>query len=315
MDMIQNESFSQKESRCESAFSSLAPYWHITNNGKEVGVIFSCKEDYEFGMNAVAMIASVFPDITIVTFELMSDHVHLIVSGSRERAVRFFEAFRKKLSNYFTRRGRPIDCNKFKCNQPIGITDLKMIRYEIAYVNRNGFAAVQSETPFSYRWGAGYLYFNWLRRIKYGCGLSEMTYRDKRTVFKTSEDTLPGEWRIYENVILPDSYCNIEFGESLFRDGNQYFSILSKSFEAYSEIAKRLSDRVFLTDNELYPAAVWESKKLFGRDKLNLLAPGEKIEMARIIHSKYNASNEQVRRLLNLDRAIVNELFPMTSRQ
>jgi len=292
------------------AFLGSMPYWHLTNNGNEIGLIFSCQEEYEFGMNAVAMVSAEFRNVTIITYVVMSDHVHLILSGEREDVVKLFEALKRKLSNYFSRRGRHIEWEKFRIGEPIEIKDLQMLRNEIAYVNRNGFVAVAAETPFSYRWGSGNLYFNRIRHIDYGSFLKDMTYREKRLMLKSGDTAFPENWKVYKGVILPEYYCDITFGESVFRDGNHYFSAISKSFEAYSETAKRLSDRVFLSDSELYSAVLSEIWKRFAKKKTEQLSSTEKIEMARTMNSKYNASNEQIRRILNLDRAIISELFP-----
>lgn len=42
----------------------------------------------------------------------------------------------------------------------------------------------------------------------------------------------------------------------------------------------------------------------------SLLSAKEKIEMARIMHRNYNASNRQIRNILKLGKEIVEELFP-----
>jgi hypothetical protein len=44
--------------------------------------------------------------------------------------------------------------------------------------------------------------------------------------------------------------------------------------------------------------------------KLSGLTPGQRVEIARKLHFDYNASNQQIRRLLKLDISLLGEMFP-----
>ena len=50
--------------------------------------------------------------------------------------------------------------------------------------------------------------------------------------------------------------------------------------------------------------------KEFDVRQLNLLAPEQKITLAKELHYKYNATIQQLRRILNLDINILTQLFP-----
>ncbi len=114
---------------------------------------------------------------------------------------------------------------------------------------------------------------------------------------------------VKDGWILPQSFCVTKYGERLFRDAHQYFSIVSKNYEAYSEIAKRLGDDVFLTDDEMFAAISLLAKKKYGDGRVTLLPNNSKIELAKTMRSDYNASESQIQRMLRLDRRIVSELF------
>ena len=60
----------------------------------------------------------------------------------------------------------------------------------------------------------------------------------------------------------------------------------------------------------MYAAAVRYADKAFGSKQLTLLSPEQKIQLARELHFRYNASNQQIRRMTKLDIGILNELFP-----
>ena len=99
----------------------------------------------------------------------------------------------------------------------------------------------------------------------------------------------------------------------MFRDARSYFNALTRNAEAFSEIASRLKDSVFLTDDEIYAVATKYAESSFGNRQLGLLNPEQKIQLSKELHFKYNASNQQIRRILKLDPGILDELYPPQS--
>ena len=95
----------------------------------------------------------------------------------------------------------------------------------------------------------------------------------------------------------------------MFRDPHHYFNMLSKNWEAYSEIAKRLGDTITITDEEMYGAVCALSTKEFGCKNPRLLSPENKVMLARRMKSEYNASSKQIRSILKLNQDIVEEMF------
>lgn len=57
--------------------------------------------------------------------------------------------------------------------------------------------------------------------------------------------------RFLDDVVFIPSFCSIDIGESLFHDAKTYFYSLTRNIEAFSEIAARLKDKVFVTQNEV----------------------------------------------------------------
>ena len=115
---------------------------------------------------------------------------------------------------------------------------------------------------------------------------------------------------VYEGIILPSCYCYISEGESIFRSASHYFHSISKNYDAYSAIGDRLHESVFITDEEMFSVVVMISMKKHNIKQPGLLAAKDKIEIARIMHNEYNASNRQIRNILRLDKEIVENLFP-----
>ena len=96
----------------------------------------------------------------------------------------------------------------------------------------------------------------------------------------------------------------------MFQDARSYFNSLTRNAEAFSLIAERLKDTIFLTDEELFNTSVKYAEANFGTKTVTMLSPEQKIQLAKELHFRYKATNQQIRRLLRMDIHILNEMFP-----
>lgn len=302
------ETFFEKEQFAEFLLKNNGPFWYMYTPGNLTSVLFVDKEDFKFAMNLVAQVAVKNPEVRIYTFEVMNNHFHFILSGDEEKCRALFELLKEKLERYLRNKGRNINLSKFNCFL-VQIMDLKTLRNEIIYANRNGYVARHDCTPFSYPWGAGMAIFNPVVELIPKQDYSKLTVREKREICKSKDIDLPGDLKVHDGVILPSSYCATKETEQIFRDPHHYFSMLSKNWEAYSEIAKRLGDTVIITDEEMYGAVSALCAKEYGIKKPGNLNPTQKIELAKRMKQDYFASNKQIKNILRLDIGIVEELF------
>ena len=302
------ESFYNKEQTAEFLFNTEGPFWHLYTPGNLTSIIFTDTEELKFAMNLIGQTAARVPEVEIYTFEVMNNHLHFILAGEEGKCRLFFDMLKDKLGRYLRSKGRAIDLSRFECNL-IKIPDLKTLRNEIVYTNRNGYVARHDCTPFSYPWGAGASIFNPFLNLIPKTAYSALTVRQKRNICKSKDIDLPGNLMVHDGVILPSSYCAIKKTEQLFRDPHHYFNMLSKNWEAYSEIAKRLGDTVIITDEEMYNVAAALSIKNYGIKNPGILNPNQKLELAKQLKQDYYASNKQIKNILKLDINVINELF------
>ena len=68
---------------------------------------------------------------------------------------------------------------------------------------------------------------------------------------------------------------------------------------------------MILTDEEMFSAMQLECKKRFAVRKLSEVDRKGKVELAKVMHNDYAASNSQIQRILNLDLQTVNSLYPL----
>ena len=301
--------FSEKERICESVFITNGPYWHIYTDGTKMQNIFCCEEDFRTGMWALAASLHLRKEVRALTFELMTNHVHLIIAGQRENCIRAFDLFSTRLKMAFPKRQRTIDWSQFKMNI-LPIESLQALRNEIIYTNRNAFVANPSYTPDSYPWGGGCAYFNpWLKHL-ITSPLGRLPILTQRPLLHTRDISPFTDLREINSLPFIPSFCNIKLGESMFRDARSYFNSLTRNAEAFSQIASRLKDTIFLTDEELYSVICSHISKEYSVKAPSQLSAQQKVDTARYMHFGYNASNQQLRRMLRLDLSILEELFP-----
>lgn len=301
--------FFEKEKLCEERFHASGPFWHLYTDGTRMQNLFLTKELFEIGLAALGVSCRMMPVVKMVSFELMANHVHLIMAGQREDCCSLFEMFKNRLKRIFARNDGFVDLNDFDC-QIISIPDLKALRNEILYAHRNAYVANPDFTPYNYPWGTGWAYFSPLVDKIPTFDLNEISLTVARKITHTRDLALVKGLRCSENAIFIPSFCDIRLGESMFTDPRNYFSALTKNVEAFSQIAARLRDSIFMTDDELFSIACKMSEDSYQTRKVALLAPEHKIAIAKELHFKYNATNQQIRRILKLDTPILNELFP-----
>ena len=308
------------ESVCETVFSRGGPFWHLYTNGETMEIIFTNAADFVFGIALLGICAAAFPKCRILTFSLMSNHLHIILAGPHPDVIAFFAMFKSRLATYLARHGRLCRMDRFEA-ETFQIPSLQALRNEIVYVNRNGYLVQPDCTPFSYWWSAGVYFFNPAGMMLPTKPYSAMTLREQRALCHCRDASLPDHYRVLTGfnasstsgtipMLFPPSFCAISEAEACFRDAHQYFRSLGRDNEAYAEVARRLGDRIFLTDDELFGAICSLSAREYGSTKPGLLTGDQKLEVARRMRFDYNASPKQIQRILKLSPAIVSTLFP-----
>jgi REP element-mobilizing transposase RayT len=301
--------YNEKELACEQSFKEYGPFAHLYTDGTKMENIFCSREDKILVMTAIAVERMLSEDVMIITFEVMKNHLHFIMSGTEDACLGFFARLKRRLMRMFSQTDKVVDWSNFQASV-LPINNLMSLRNEIIYVNRNAFVADPDYTPYSYPWGGGCAYFNELMQMLPVCNIEELSITKRRELAKCRDVSKLGGLEFVGNIPYIPSFCRIDIGEKMFRDARSYFHALTRNAEAFSQIASRLKDVVFLTEDELFSVAVKRSKEAFSESKPALLQPEQKIQLARELHFKYNASNQQLRRLLKLDIKILSELFP-----
>ena len=138
-------SYFESERMCEATFLSGGCWWHLYTPGNLTSLLFADDDDYRFAMNLTARCIAEFPALKVVAFEIMSNHLHIVLCGDKNIINEFFTLYRKRLKRYLSKKVQGRLSNQFQMSlKPIN--DLKALREAIVYVNRNGYVVNPSHT-------------------------------------------------------------------------------------------------------------------------------------------------------------------------
>lgn len=299
----------------EQLFRESGPFYHLSTKPLENGLIFECDEERKVAINLVALLAKE-TNVDILAFAIMSNHFHFIIRGELVSGVEFFGRLRKRLSNYFARRGRSGVLNKVDVDPDTpAVSSLTQFRNEIAYVIRNPYVARTDVNLFAYPWCSGYLYFNPLLECLCSKSANELSYKEKRDITRATDPVLDPQFRVRNGMIAPESFVDYKLVERLFPSARKFLWWVLKNVEAQHEVATGLGEKVFLNDDELFVAAQQVARSKFGSDGVKDLSIQQRKEMAVILKNKWNASNGQAARIAQLDPQIVDDMFPLTAKR
>ena len=299
----------------EQLFRESGPFYHLSTKPLENGVIFQDDEERKVAINMIAILAKE-THVDILAFAIMSNHFHFIIKGELVDGIEFFRRLKKRLSNFFTRRGRSgvMDLVDVAPDTP-AITSLTQFRNEIAYVIRNPYVARTDVNLFAYSWCSGYLYFNPLLDSLCSKSIDELSYKEKRDITRATDPVLDPKFRIRDGMIAPESFVNHKLVERLFPSAQKFLWWVLKNVEAQVEVAARLDERPKLNDDELFKTAQHLARSSFGCDGVKELPLQQRKELGVLLKNKWGASNGQVARIAQLDQRTVDAMFPLTAKR
>ena len=279
-------------------------YFLVSTNHLETRILFQDEEDFKAAMNYVAVVTSV-TGVKVLSFVLMSNHVHFMLCCTREQADSFIVRFKTAYGKYYRNRygmGNLLRRNNvdFKEITP----QFEALEKAIAYVQMNPVAARICLHPTGYRWGTGNV-FNNLNRER-GMPLSDPSMRARQRLLK-SEVQLPPHWTVgREGYVLPESYVNLDFVEKLFKTPARMNYFLNNSSKA--RLIEGRNNPSF-RDQVVQDACVDLCRTMFGSDSVESLEKEEKKEVLQQLKRRFSADINQLGRTTGLKPEEISRMF------
>lgn len=285
-------------------------YYHCATKGLETELLFTSRRQLIAGMNRIAICSLSFPQVVIIAFVLMDNHIHIILHGTKEDCSRFMETYKRLteiwLNNYApTEKGKEWD---YGCWM---IPNREKLAEKICYVLRNPLAAGIPIHPSCYLWGSGPLMFsgkdigirteNGFFGGMYGTlsPVGEMSVYQQRKLFNT-KNSIPGDWLINdEGLIWPGSYVAFKRAELAFDKLQDFMFQLNKKNEESINYEMN-GDEITLRDRDLMNILSHAAKETFHEDDFNLLSIKDRLELGRIVRRSHSIDIKQLSRLLHI---------------
>lgn len=272
-------------------------YYHCASKGLEDSLLFYSREHYIAGMNRVGFCHLKVPEVIIIAFVLMDNHVHFILHGTDEDCKRFMACY-KKLTGYYLATKHDTRLLDFEYGCWL-IPNKEKLMEKICYVLRNPMAAGINILPTNYLWGSGTLLFNDNQTESLFHTIGGTTEYFRRKIFGTKLE-IPNDWLINdEGMIWPGSYVDGSRAEYVFGSMVNFMFELNKKNEDL--VNREMYGReISLNDNDLLSIIRKESEDTFGESDISLLTVDQRLELIRSIRKTYGSDKKQLGRLFHL---------------
>ena len=257
---------------------------------------FKDDEDFKAGMNFVAILAFV-TGITVLSFSLMSNHVHFVVQATWEEAGAFINRFKQLYAFYYRKK---YGMKKFLRRngvdrQRLDVTGESLER-GIAYTQMNPVAANICLHVTGYRWGTGDCFFR--EKPAKGQRLGSLSFREQARILH-SRIRLNQDWILSDDgYILPESYVPLQFVERVFRTPSRMNYFLNNSSKAKARMSQQESALPSFRDQTIIAAVPELCRSLFKIENLNLLDEHRQAELIRQIRYRFSADIHQIARVI-----------------
>lgn len=268
-------------------------FWLVTTDHLTDKIWFKDDEDFKKGMNIVAVLAATM-NVKIISFILMSNHVHFVLWCDRALADEFIVRFKKMYSQYYSHKYGP--CEFLRGNKvdfkPLVIGD-ESFEKGVAYVLMNSVAARICLHPSQYPWGTGNCYFN--PTPETGTRIGDLSGRARMRILG-SKTQVPDDYIVNgENYIIPSSYVQVKLVESVFNNPKRMNWFLTNSSKAKRQ--NEANEAPSFTDQLLSSAIRDLMVSLFRKNSIEELSDAQCSELFRQIRFRFSADPAQIARV------------------
>ena len=291
-----------KQKRHQEYRSWKKGYYHLCTDGWKEGQIFHNPEQCRGGVAAIALATLKF-DVTMYAYELMPNHIHIVLSATGDVCVEVFAYLKQKLNQQLHNEGclqLPTDYD-FKL---IPIDSPEALRRNILYLARNPYEKGYC-LPGAHLWGSSYLVFNQFVNIIRGTPVEQLSVREVRRL-TGSRETFPPQWEIHPALgILPINFVNTEKVLSLFRTPKEYMTRLVKDYESYVSISNALEEEMSFSQEEVLDIVFQTARSMFPDKSYGKLTEQDKCRLAVELVNKYRISTHDLSHRLRIPERII----------
>lgn len=282
--------------------------WHFSTDGNAVDVMFYDPSDFIDGMNRIYVTIRGYR-VIILAFSLMDTHIHFVLYGDFEECNRFMHDYVKRTSRYIAIKHH--DQNKLDgvpINFQIIDTDF-YLKVVICYTIKNAPAGGIPYNAIDYPWSSGPLYFRragdwsspaWLDETSDNqLQEKEMGVRQQKKLLKSHTRT-EASIRMTGPIVFPGTYVAYEIVEKLFKTckSYNYFFCITKEEDVDSRGGTISHLSIPMQEMRQHKNEI--CRELFGTASIKQLNMQQRVQLARVLHARFNSSKKQIIRLCGL---------------
>ena len=298
----------------ERLFASNGPFYHVCSKPLEDALLFYGDEDKKAALAYLAITCDEL-NARLLAYALMSNHFHLLLNCPDPEL--YFEYLVEKLEKYLSRHGHP----GIKLpSEPtiVKINTLKQLRDAIAYIIRNEYVVNPNTNPLSCLWCSGFLYYNPVYEML-AAHLKTVRAKDisltaHRRITKSRDLRLPDSAIVYDDTVMPTSFVDVRFAESMFESARQFTVSVFKNVEAQVETALSLGETPVIPDEEMSGIVYSYCKRTWDRTPKEL-SRLQQTELMKQLKNTYRSSNAQISRLTGIPQKEVNAFYPLGAKR
>ena len=284
----------------------MKQYFHYCSKGLKSDVLFANPTEFIAGMNRVAICFLLGitggRKVLVISICLMDNHVHFILFGTRADCEAFVATY-KKLTGMWVQKHRGERLHEEIEFGGFPIRDKDDLKEKIAYVLRNPVAAGMETTVYGYNWSTGMLMFNQCELLLQNATPAHaFGVREKRLI-TNSKNTIPDNWLIFKNgMIWPGSYTEATVAMRQFNSLSDYMYMINDRRIDKKVNEEMLKDSLSIPDGELRDHASVLARDLFGKDRISMCSPEERLSVCRILKKEYRSGAKQLARVVGLPK-------------
>ena len=306
----EKRTFREKSMRPEAfkdPFNGRTGVFHLSSDHLTTLRLFTTKEDFNYGVNTLALGAARF-SVSILCYELMDSHLHSMVRGVWEECRAFFRWALHRLSLMISQRDGVSGVLPRDGFDVHAITDTRQFRNETAYILRNCYKARMC-SPFSYPWSSIDVLFNPFRNAVTGKRVSGMGVVEIRKLFRTRA-SVPEHYEVFDGRVMNRCFVDYPFVEKQLGDSLTFFDAIRVwDLESSVELSHGASEKVTFTDSELSVRITTICRKEYHTDSVQQLDRKSLLSLARSAARRFGAGKSQLARIMNLSPEILEKVL------
>lgn len=276
-------------------------YYHLCTDGWKDGLLFHDEGEYVNAVNSISLLDLKYP-VKVHFYEVMRNHLHLIMSGWGTHCVDSFDYLKKRIGSRLRKDGRPPLPPDYDFRL-IPIENEEHMRDNLVYVAMNASKKMDI-LPGGYLWGSAFMVYSDLPRLFESILAGDLSGRELEKMFGTHLE-IPSDRLIHPGLgmVLPQSFVDPGVFYRMFPKSKEYLIRLVKDYEAYTRIARQVGEEVDYILEEALDIVKLELDKLnLSLDKMSV---DDRCRLAVQLYQKYQLKADMLSSVLLVPEHII----------